>query len=259
MAAAAVLVAAIVGLGACREVKVTPPSSSTMSVRVTGSITVSAASSLTDVFTAIGERFMRDNPGTTVTFNFGSSTALATQIRNGAPVDTFAAADLATMERLGADGFVGSPTSIAANRLVIVTKPGDTHVVRSLADLPDAGIVALCAAEAPCGMYAGQVLARAGVMIPESSITRGVDARATIGAVTRGDADAAVVYATDARAAGDAVVTVPIPQAQNVRAIYQMASVRRAGEPTVSSAFIAYTLSPAGRAILRRAGFITAP
>lgn len=253
---------AIVGLGGCREVddeNTSTPSSTTP--RVTGSITVSAASSLTDAFTTIGERFERANPGATVTFNFGSSTALATQIQQGAPVDTLAAADPVTISTLTADGLVaGGPTSIAGNRLVIVTKPGNPRRVRSVADLADAGTVALCAPSAPCGMYAGQVLAKAGVMIPESSVTRGIDARATIGAVTNGDADAAVVYLTDARAVGRAVVRVAIPDTENVRAVYQMVTLRDAKEPAVSSAFITYMLRPdGGRPVLRRAGFSTAP
>lgn len=257
-----VAVLAIVPLGACREVEDTNrPTPSSTTPRVTGSITVSAASSLTDVFTTIGDRFMRANPGTTVTFNFGSSTALATQIRQGAPVDTLAAADPATISALSADGLVaGSPTSIAGNRLVIVTKPGNPRGIRSVADLADAGTVALCAASAPCGEYSAQVLARAGVTIPETSVTRGVDARATTGAVASGDADAAIVYATDARAAGDAVASVAIPRGQNVRAVYQMVTLRGAKVPAVSSAFIAYVLRPdGGRSVLRRAGFATAP
>lgn len=259
--AAVLAVVAITALGACRETRDTNSSATSTTPRVTGSITVSAASSLTDAFTTIGRRFMRANPGATVTFNFGSSSVLATQVEQGAPVDTFAAADLTTIATLTADGLVaGSPVTIAQNRLAIVTKPGNPRHIRSLADLADAGTVALCATTAPCGKYADQVLARAGVTIPETSVTRGVDARATAGAVTNGDADAAIVYVTDARSAGPAVATVAIPDADNVRAVYQMVTVRGAKHPAVSSAFIAYMLQPdGGRPVLRRAGFTTAP
>ena len=233
---------------------------STTTAKVTGSITVSAASSLTGAFTTIGRQFSRVNPNATVSFNFGSSGVLATQIQQGAPVDTFASADTTHMSTLSNARLVtGTPRVFARNRLVIVTKPGNPSRIASVKDLADVGTVALCALTAPCGTYSAQVLTTVGVTIPETSVTRGVDAKATIAAVTTGDAVAAIVYVTDAKAAGAAVRTIAIPDAQNVIATYPMATVRDAKEPTVSKAFIAYVLSPKGQAVLRRAGFITAP
>ena len=187
---ARVALAAFVALGlvACSSKdSAAPPTPSTTAI--TGSITVSAASSLTGAFTTIGARFMRANPGATVTFNFGSSGVLATQIEQGAPVDTFAAADTVTMSTLAAASLVaGTPHVFARNRLVIVTKPGNPEGVRAVADLAGASTVALCATTAPCGKYAAQVLVNAGVTIPESGVTRGVDAKATIAAVATGGA-----------------------------------------------------------------------
>ena len=87
----------------------------------------------------------------------------------------------------------------AKNKLVIVTKPGNPKNVKSLADLATVGIVSLCGETVPCGKYADQVLTSAGVTIPADKITRGVDVKATLAAVTTGDADAAIVYVTDAK------------------------------------------------------------
>ena len=157
------------GLAACSSKdSAAPPTPSTTAI--TGSITVSAASSLTGAFTTIGARFERANPGATVAFNFGSSGVLATQIQHGAPVDTFASADTTTMDTLKTAGLVaGTPQVFARNRLVIVTKSGNPKGVKALSDIATVGTVALCATTAPCGKYAAQVLANAGVSIDRKS------------------------------------------------------------------------------------------
>jgi len=223
----------------------------------TGGITVSAAASLTQAFTKIGADFKKANPDATVAFNFGSSATLATQIRQGAPADTFASADEDDMKRLvTADLVDGTPVVFATNNLVIVTKPGNPKKVKTLADLPNAGIVSLCNTTVPCGRYAGQILQGAGVTIPESRITRGTDVKVTLGAVTTGDADAAIVYATDARSAGAAVETVVIPDAQNAIAVYPIATIKASGNRATSQAFLDYVTSAAGEATLKSFGFL---
>jgi molybdate transport system substrate-binding protein len=232
-------------------------STTTSGSTVTGRITVSAASSLTGAFTEIGHDFEKANRGSSVTFNFGPSSALETQIDQGAPADAFASADQANMQKLQDDNRVsGTPRVFARNRLVIVTKPGNPEHIASLADLAHAGTISLCGADVPCGKYAAQALQQAGVTIPESSITRGVDAKATLASVTTGDADAAVVYVTDAKAAGPRAATVQIPTAQNVIATYPIACLKASGEHDTVQAFIDYVLSPAGQATLRSFGFL---
>ena len=101
----------------------------------------------------------------------------------------------------------GQPVVFARNKLIIVTKPGNPKNVKTLADLATVGVVSLCGDNVPCGKYAAQILQTAGVTIPESSITRGIDVKATLAAVTQGDADAAIVYVTDAKTAGSQVAT----------------------------------------------------
>ena len=165
-------------------------------------------------------------------------------------------ADTATMQQLADKGLLSGPSQIfATNRLVIVTKPGNPTGIKTLADLAGAGTVALCAATAPCGKYADQILAGAGVTIPTSSITRGENAKATLSAVANGDADAGIVYVTDGEAAGSTVGTVAIPAAQNAVAKYPIAIVEATRNEALAQAFMSYVLGPQGQAVLREAGF----
>jgi len=257
-------VAALVVLGlvapACSSSKRTSDAAGTTTTSVasapTGAITVSAASSLTGAFGTIKSDFVKAHPGTTVTLDFGSSGQLETQIEGGAPADVAAFADIATMQQLAAKGLLAVPSqTFATNRLVIVTKPGNPKGIKTLADLAHAGTVALCAAKAPCGKYAAQVLSGAGVTIPTSSITRGEDARATSSAVANGDADAGIVYVTDGEAAGSTVQTVAIPAAKNAIASYLIAIVKASGNEALAQAFMSYVLGPRGQAVLKDAGF----
>ena len=135
--------------------------------KVTGTITVSAAASLTGAFQKLGADFQKRNPGTTVTFNFAGSSALVTQVQGGAPADVFASADGVNMQKLVTGGQVTTePTVFATNLLTIVVKPGNPKHVKSLSDLATVGIVSLCALPVPCGTYADQILTQAGVTIP---------------------------------------------------------------------------------------------
>ena len=218
---------------------------------------MSAASSLTDAFTQIGKDFEATDKGAKTTFNFASSSTLETQIEQGAPADAFASADTSNMQKLQDQHLVaGTPQVFARNELVIVTKPGNPKHITSLSDLAHAGTIALCGTDAPCGKYAEEALTRASVTIPNSSITRGTDAKATLAAVTTGDANAAIVYTTDARSAGSQVVTVAIPAGQNVIATYPIAGLESSSKADTVQAFIQYVLSPTGQSTLRSFGFL---
>jgi molybdate transport system substrate-binding protein len=232
-------------------------STSTSGPKVTGAITVSAAASLTEAFTKLGTDFSAANPGATVTFNFGSSGTLATQIQQGAPADAFASADPANIATLQQAHLVdGRAIVIATNNLVIVTKPGNPKHVKTLRDLATVGIVSLCGETVPCGKYADQALTTAGVTIPTDKVTRGADVKATLAAVTTGDADAAIVYVTDAKSAGSAVATVTIPDAQNVVATYPIAVLKASGNAATARAFVRYVVSKTGQSTLTSYGFI---
>jgi molybdate transport system substrate-binding protein len=222
-----------------------------------GEIVVSAAASLQEGFTELAKEFRRMNPRSRVRFNFGSSTALVTQIQSGAPVAVFASADLASQDRLLQSGHIASsPRLFARNTMQLAVKPGNPLKITRLADLVRAKTVALCGKTVPCGLYAGAVLSRARVNLPESSITRGLDAKATVASVAFGDADAAIVYATDVIAAGKSVRGVAIPPAQNVKAVYGISVVRGTKNQSLARAFVDFVMSKSGRGIMSRYGFL---
>jgi molybdate transport system substrate-binding protein len=248
---ATVAVAASVVLGGSAAASTKP--------RLSGSITVSAASSLTAAFNQIATRFEKVHKGTTINFNFGSSATLVTQIQGGAPADVFASADLTNMDKLVSTGYVvATPTIFAKNTMEIAVKPGNPQHISSLSDLQTAGTIAMCAATAPCGIYAANVLSRAQVTIPATSITRAPDAASTIAQVSNGDAVAAIVYVSDVDAAGSAVSGVTIPSTQNVTAVYPMAPLASSSNPKLAKAFVAYVASRAGEKVLTKYGFIAA-
>ena len=228
--------------------------------KLSGSITVSAASSLTEAFTRMGADFEKANKGTTVAFNFAASSALATQIQGGAPADVFASADGASMQKVVTSGQVtADPVDFTANLLIIVVKPGNPKGVRTLADLPKLGIISLCAASVPCGRYATQMLTQDGVTVPTDKITLGQDVKAALTAVASGDADAGIVYVTDAKSAGKTVTQVKIPGSLNVQAVYPIAPVAASENPKLARAWVDYVLSPAGQQTLLKHGFLPVP
>ncbi len=238
----------------------TAAESTTTTPSLEGKITVSAAASLRDAFTAIAADVNETNPDLEIEFNFDSSSTLATQIIEGAPADVFASADEKNMTKLAeADKVDGESTIFARNELVIVTKPGNPAGIESLADLTTAtqdGVISLCGEDVPCGRYAAEALTAAGVTIPETSVTRGQNVTATLTALTEGDAVAAIVYATDALAAGDTVTTIKIPAEHNVIASYPIAAVSGSEQAELANAFVEAVLSEAGQKILETYGFL---
>ncbi|MFM7537656.1 MAG: molybdate ABC transporter substrate-binding protein [Acidimicrobiales bacterium] len=222
---------------------------------VSGTIRVFAASSLTGAFTALGEAFRTANPGATVTFSFAASSALVAQLGEGAPGDVFASADEATMAKLvDAKGAAGTPVVFATNRLQIAVGPGNPTGVTALADLARPGLaVVLCAPQVPCGRYAAEALSTAGVAVTPKSLEENV--RAVLTKVQLGEADAGIVYETDVRATDGKVTGVAIPADRNVVARYPIVVTAGARAPDAARAFVAFTTSSAGQAVLARFGF----
>jgi molybdate transport system substrate-binding protein len=249
-------VAAVLLLGGCSsEAAPDEPTTATTST-LEGDITVSAAASLTDVFEAVGDAFVDRHPATSVEFNFGSSGQLATQIVDGAPADVAAFADTTPMQVLDDAGLLAAPAEMfATNELVLVTPPANPAGIASLADLAGASTVSLCVATAPCGKFAEQLLSQVGVTVGESSVTRGQDVRATLAAVTEGDADAAIVYLSDAAAVGSRVEVVDVPEAAAIVASYPIAVLADSDAADVAGSFLAFVRSDDGQALLSDAGF----
>ena len=226
---------------------------------LTGSITVSAASSLTGVFTQLGQSFHTAHPGTSIAFNFASSSTLATQIEQGAPADVFASASTKEMAGAQATGDIaGSATIFTRNTLAIVVRPGNPLRIHSLADLIRAKVLALCVATAPCGKAARLALSMSKVVIPTSRISLGQDVKSTLAQVTTGDASAAIVYVTDARTLAGHGLPVAIPAAQNVITRYPIGLVKASTHRALARIWISYVLGPIGQRALRSAGFLPA-
>ena len=222
---------------------------------VTGEVTVLAAASLTGVVAELVEDFEAEHPGASVTVSSGGSSALAQQIVAGAPADLFLSASTATMATVVEAGLVaGEPVTFARNRLEIAVAPGDPEGVSGLDDLArDDLAVALCAEQVPCGALARTVLDAAGVEV--DPVTLEPDVTSTLTKVRLGEVDAALVYATDVRAAGDAVEGVPLGVEGAATTADEAALLGDAPAPA-ARAFLDLLLSDDGRRVLSDAGFV---
>jgi molybdate transport system substrate-binding protein len=216
-----------------------------------GSINVLAASSLTKAFTALATEFEAAHDGAKVKLNFASSSTLAEQIQSGAPADVFASADQKNMQKLQDAGAVtGTPNVFAKNQMEIAVEPGNPKQIAKVADLAKAGlIVVLCAAEAPCGKYADQLLEQDKVTLTPKS--REIDAKSTLTKVQTGDADAAIVYVTDVKGSAGKVDGVEIPTGQNVVATLPIAALKDAKNAALAKAWVDFVTSSANEQTLQ--------
>jgi molybdate transport system substrate-binding protein len=219
-------------------------------------ITVGAASSLTEVLVTIGDEFMTANPDITVTFSFAGSSAIAEQIRGGAPLDAFASAGTSSMEPLATEGLVTDVTAFATNTLMIATPPGNPGGIASLADLPGATVL-VCQEQVPCGVATAKLFELNGLDIAPVSFEP--DVVSVLGKIEADEADAGIVYVTDVLAGGAKVEGIEIPAADNVTTTYQGAVVRDAAQAEAAALFVAYLTAPQAQAAFAAAGFAPAP
>ena len=246
----ALLVAAVVvSLTACSA-----SVSSSGGAKARGSITVFAASSLTEAFTSLGTAFEASHPGTTVRFNFGASSALAVQINQGAPADVFAPASTKNMQQVIDAKGAASSMAFAKNVMEIAVPVRNPARVSGLSDLERRGVkVALCEPQVPCGATAAKVFANANLSV--HAVTLEPDVKSTLSKVELGEVDAGVVYVTDVRAAGNKVTGIEISPTVNASTEYPIAELTRAKNAAVAKAFVAFVLGPQGRAVLLGDGF----
>jgi molybdate transport system substrate-binding protein len=221
-----------------------------------GELTVFAASSLTESFTAISEQFEKRYPDVTVKLNFDSSSNLAAQIQQGAPADVFASADEANLQKTVDSGDVSAePVVFARNRLEIAVEKGNPERIKGLADLDESGlVVVLCADAVPCGRYAAEAFAKAGVTASPAS--KEENAKAALSKVSLGEADATVAYVTDVKAAKGGVGGVKIPDRHNVIATYPIAVVRESEQQAAAKAWVQFMRSKGAQRTMRRFGFL---
>src|SRR3954468_10875186 len=234
--------AAIFAAGCGSSSKSTSTTATSAQASVTGTITVLAASSLTAPFTAFGHDFEAANPGTKVSFSFGSSADLENSIEQGAPGDVFASADQKNMDKLVAAGEnAGPPVNFAKNKLEIAVEKGNPKHITTLSDLTKSGtVVVLCDPKAPCGKFAAQVLDNAKVDLTPKSLE--ANAKATLSKVELGEADAAVVYVSDI-ASSATVDGVEIPDSVNVITTLPIVVLKDSKNPSLVKAWVDYVVA----------------
>lgn len=235
--------------------------------RVSGEVVVFAAASLTDAFQELGRDLQVAHPGLRVTFNFGASSQLRTQLEQGARADIFASADERQIDMAARAGALRGPARpLARNELTIIVPVANPGAVRSPRDLDRPGLRLVTADPGvPIGAYTRELLARASAdpaygsdfqeRVERNVVSREANVRQVVAKVQLGEADAAVVYTSDVTpAVRDQVVAVPVPDALNVQTTYPIAEAVGAN-PTAGAAFVSYALSLEGQTILRHWGF----
>lgn len=215
-------------------------------------LTVLAASSLTDVFKEAGQKYEKEHPGTELKFSFAGSQELAAQVKQGAPADALVTADAKTMA--GVRSETGSPTVIAKNRLVIATGKGNPEKVANLKDLADPKLkVVLAAPDVPAGRYSRQILDEHRTDV--EAVSREPNVRAVLSKVELGEADAGIVYRTDAAGVPGKVDAVKIPDDENAVVSYPAAPLKSSENDKAAAAFVKWLSSPEAQKYLRDAGF----
>ncbi|MBS45353.1 MAG: molybdate ABC transporter substrate-binding protein [Nocardioides sp.] len=218
-------------------------------------LTVLAAASLKETFTELAEEFEAAHPGVEVSLAFDSSATLAAQAVEGAPADLLATADTRTMaDAVDGDALAGDPEVFATNGATVVVPAGNPAGVSSFADLDDDAVTyVVCVEDAPCGAVARTLLDGAGITHDPASLE--VDVKAVLAKVVADEADAGIVYVTDATAAGDAVEQVTIPGADAEPLEYPIGVLEQAEQPELAQEFLDLVLGQDGQAVLGDAGF----
>jgi molybdate transport system substrate-binding protein len=221
----------------------------------TTTLTVLAAASLTEPFSALADELEASHDGVEVDLAFDSSARLAQQAVDGAPGDVLATADEVTMQVAVDGGAVREgPETFATNVAVLVAPPGNPAGITAFEDLDREDVTyVVCVETAPCGAVAARLLGEAGIAHEPASLE--VDVKAVLAKVTGDEADAGIVYASDAVAAGDEVATIDIDGADEHRNRYPIAVLEQSEHADLAREFIDLVLSDEGRAVLTDDGF----
>lgn len=218
-------------------------------------LTVLAASSLTGSFQQLATTFQSRHPGVHVRFSFDSSATLAEQVVQGAPADVLATADTSTMHTaVAAHANAGPPTLFASNVLVLIVPKSDPARIKRFSDLDKPGVSwVMCVPSAPCGALAQAELKAHHITGKPKS--QEIDVKAVLTKVATGNADAGLVYATDAQSEAKRVRAIPIPHSAHFVNEYPIVALKDSGHPALARAWVHLVLSPQGQRVLRAAGF----
>ena len=226
------------------------------------------AASLKDVFARLAPRFEKEHPGSQVVTNAAGSQELRTQIEHGAVADLFASADRKQMQALTAQGLAPAPELFTCNEPVVVLRPALAATIKTFADLPRAERVVIGTPEVPIGAYTLQILQKSSgpkygpdfaQRVQGKVASRELNVRQVLAKVVLGEADAGIVYRSDALAAAGKIQVLSIPPEVNVSAEYPIAILKGAPHPALARAWIDLLKSAAGLAALREAGFLPCP
>jgi molybdate transport system substrate-binding protein len=252
--ACAVVIALL--LAGCTSSSSSPPPGGSAAGKVTGTLVVFAATSLTDAFDKIGAQFQKAHPGVTVKFNYNGSSSLATSITQGAPADVFASASPTNMKTVTDAGDAsGTPQIFTSNTGEIMVESGNPLHIKTVKDLANPKVkVVVCAPAVPCGALAEKIFKSAGVTVTPVSEEQNVGGVVT--KVTLGEADAGIVYVTDVKANESKATGVPIPASQNDVTEYPIVEVKGAPNSSAAKAFISYVRGPDGQQVLASFGFL---
>ncbi|WP_236797041.1 molybdate ABC transporter substrate-binding protein [Amycolatopsis sp. GM8] len=229
--------------------------SSSSSAPEAKTLTVYAAASLTESFNALKTEFEAAHPGVTVKYSFGGSSTLVQQLTNGAKADVFASADQTNMDKAVQGGVInGTPTIFATNKLTIATAPGNPKGLKTFGDLAAPGLkVVVCAAQVPCGSATQKVEKNTNVTI--KPVSEEQDVKQVLTKVESGDADAGLVYVTDANTAGGKVAQVDFPESAQAINNYPIAVLKDAPQADLAQQFEQFVLGAQGQAELSKVGF----
>ncbi len=252
----------------------TTPANPTTSINaaptLSGEITVFAAASLTGAFTEIGNTFQTAHSNTKINFNFAGSDQLATQITQAAPADVFASANAKQMQVVVDAGAIkpSNQQTFARNRLIVIYPQDNPAQIQRLQDLAKPNLkLVLASASVPVGNYALNFLAKASAL-PEygtsysptvllNVVSYEANVKAVLSKVSLGEADAGIVYSTDAAAISDGSIgTLAIPDHLNTIANYPIAITQNSSNPILAQAFVDFVLAAEGQQILARYGFL---
>lgn len=229
-------------------------------------LTVLAASSLTDAFGELAETFEKENPGVKVKTSYESSSTLLAQIQQGAPADVFASADTAKMQTAVKDGLVsGEPRIFVKNREVVMTPKDNPAGIERFRDIAKPGVkLVLAEDEVPAAEYAKEILDKADEeygggfekAVMSNIVSREADVRASVNRVALGEADATFGYASDYTPdVRDKVQKVEIPANLNIVAMYPIAALKDSKEPELAQKWLDLVTSEKGQRVLEKWGF----